>query len=167
VPISTSFSNPAVSDFMGLMLQWQDDFTKQTKATRLYAWQPSYSLQPARTIVWSTLGTAYGIDGYMHIRQIAIAYISTAPIVLSPISYDGQSAAPITLPSTSGNYRKTLFPVSANKGMLYSFQAFSPTNSPFQIFLDDSEIYVGAWGRTGPYAMPQKFAGAIVESSPI
>jgi hypothetical protein len=167
VPISTSFSNPAVSDFMGVMLSWTDDYTKQSTQTRLFAWQPSYIIQPARAIAWSTLGSAFGIDGYMHIRQIAIAYISTAQVIVGIVSYDGQSPAPISLPSTNGNYRKTLFPVSANKGMLFQFIVFSPTNSPFQIFLDDSEIYVGAWGRSGPYIMPQKFGGNYVDASPV
>ena len=167
VPISTSFGNPAVSDFMGLMLQWQDDYTKQSQQTRLFLWQPSYLVQPARTVAWDTLGSAFGSDGYKHIRQIAVAYISTAEVILSPVSYDGMSPVPITLPSTNGNYRKTLFPVSANKGQLFQFITFSPNGSPFQIFAEDSDIYVGPWGRNGPYQILKKFGGALVAPSPI
>lgn len=165
LPISTGVT--ATSDFMGLMLQWTDDYAHQATATRVNIWQPSYIIQPARTVAWSTLGTAYGLDGYMHIRQVSLAYICTAPVVFSVASYDGQSPAPITLPSTNGNYQKTLFPLSANKGQLYKYIVFSPTNSPFQIFAEDSEIYVGGWGRGGPYLLSHKFAGGQIADSPI
>jgi hypothetical protein len=152
---------------MGLMLSWVDDYTQQSTPTRLFLWQPSYLIQPARTVAWTTIGTAYGIDGYMHIRQISLAYISVAPVVIGIIAHDGQSPPPITLPSSNGNKVKTLFPFGANKGQLFAWTAFSPTNSPFQIFSEDSEIYVGGWGRTGPYLTPRKFGGLLVNDSPI
>jgi hypothetical protein len=67
---------------------------------------------------------------------------------------DGQSPANITIPSSAGAYKKAYFPLTPNKGLLYSFTAKS--TAPFQFFLDDWEIHCGQWGRTGPYTVAKK-----------
>jgi hypothetical protein len=149
-----------VADFAGLLATWADDFNRQTVATRFYAWQPSYIVQPARGIGWYTFGTSFKLNGYLHVRQILLAWVSTLPITLTITSYDGQSPQPITIPSSGGQYQKALFPLTANKGMLYKFQARSL--APFQIFMDDSEIYAGAWGRPDAYSIERSFGSANV-----
>jgi hypothetical protein len=164
LPVSMGGS-PVVSDFMGLMLQWTDDFTTQTKPTQLFLWQPSYDIQPARTIGWLTFGTSFGLKGFMHIPQISIAWVSTAPITLTITTVDGQSPQVITIPSSGGVYQKALFRVSANKGQLYVFAASS--SAPFQIFEDDIEILVGQWGRDGDYLIAKSFGGSASAQSPI
>lgn len=153
-----SVGGVVVSDFMGLRAAWSDDFTAQSAATTLYLWQPSFTIQPARAISWKTFGTSFGFEGYGHIREVAIAYVSTAAITLTITSYDGQSPAAITIPSSGGAYVKTLFPLTANKGQLYMVQATS--SATFQLFLDDSEVRIGQWGRAGAYAVSRNFGGA-------
>jgi hypothetical protein len=101
----------------------------------------------------------------MHIQRLSIAYVSTAPITVQVTSYDGQSPPAITLPSTGGAYQKTYFPLGANKGQLYRISMTSA--AAFQVFSEDSEVYVGAWGRTGPYLTPSKFGGSFVQPSPV
>lgn len=140
-----------VSDFLGMLLTWSEDFSVQSAATRLHLWQPSFTIQPARTISIATLGADFDLSGYGHIRQIAVAWISTTPITLTITVFDGQSPAAVIIPSSGGQYQKQLFPLSPNKGLLYNFQASS--TAAFQLFLDDFVIYVGEWGRTGPYAI--------------
>jgi hypothetical protein len=155
--IPLSVGGVIVSDFLGLFLQWSDDFTVQSTPTQLFAWQPSFDIQPAKTIAWSTFGTSFGMQGYGHIRQIAIAWVSLQPITLTIASFDGQSPLPITIPSSGGSYQKQMFPVSANKGQLFFFQATSPAT--FQIFENDIEIHVGPWARTGAYEIFRNFGG--------
>jgi len=94
------------------------------------------------------------------VRQLSLAYISTAPITITCTTYDGQDPLPITIPSSSGILAKALFPLSANKGQLYQWTAAS--SAPFQIFPEDSSFYVGEWGRQGPYLRPENFGGASV-----
>ena len=101
----------------------------------------------------------------MHLREIAIAWVSTAPITITPTSYDGQSPAPIVIPSSGGVYKKQLFPFTANKGQLYNFAVTCA--SKFQIFVDDSELRVGEWGRTGPYLEVRGFGGRAVDDATI
>jgi len=160
-PLSVSTAGPIVSEFLGIQLRWSDDFATQSVPTTLYIWQPSFDVQPARDIEWFTFGTTFGLDGYHHLRQIALAWVSTAPITLTITSYDGLSPAAITIPSSGGAYKKQLFPVGANKGLLHNFHAVSA--APFQVFLADSEFYVGQWGRTGAYLAAKSLGERDVE----
>lgn len=155
-----------VSDFMGLFFTWQDDFTRQSIPTQLFIWQPSFDVQPAKALTWKTFGSSYGLQGYGHLRQIAVAWVSTTPITITISTVDGQSpAAVVTLPSSGGVYTKQMFPISANKGQLFIFQASS--SAPFQIFEDDIEVFVGQWGRQGPYLVAKSFGGMTDVQSPI
>jgi len=160
-----SVGGVVISDFMGMLATWLDDFTTQIVPTKLYSWQPSYDIQPVRAIAWSTFGTSYGIEGYMHVPWVGIAYVALAPVQLTCVCYDGQSPAQIFLPATGGSLAKALFRLSANKGQLYTFSMSSTL--PFQIFSNDCDIYVGAWGRQDNYLTVQRFGGEDVEPSPI
>jgi hypothetical protein len=153
------------SDFMGLFFTWTDDYTLQAVPTVLHIWHASFVVQPATTISWQTLGSSFGMQGYGHIRQIAVSYISSADITLSITSYDGQSPVDILIPASGGQYRKTLFPVSANKGQLFSFRAVS--TETFQFFLDDWELALGPWSRETPYLQLKTLSGPFVDSAPI
>ena len=154
-----------VSAFMGLYFSWTDDFTTQTAPTTLFIWQTSFVIQPAQTIQWQTLGTSFGMQGYGHIPQVSMAYISTADVTLQITSYDGQSPAAIILPTSNGIYVKKVFRVSANKGQLYAFSGTS--TAPFQFFLEDCEILVGAFNRQDPYAVIKSFLSGPVDGAPL
>jgi hypothetical protein len=160
-----SVSGVVVSQFMGLFLTWTDDFSVQVNPTRLHIWDISFQVQPARTIAWTTFGTSFGMEGYCHIREVVLAFVSTADITLTITSYDGQSPLPITIPSSAGQYQKVLFPVSANKGQLYRFQ-MTCTES-FQIFNEDCEIRCGGWSRQTPYSHMKSFSGDVVSPAPL
>jgi len=162
---ATPNPQPVVSDFMGAFFQWSDDFTTQTNATILRIWQPSFAVQPAPTIQWTTFGTSFALEGYGHIGWMSIAWVSTADIVVTIISYDGQSPAPFTIPSSGGAYQKALFRVSANKGQLFRVNMVS--TAPFQIFNDDIEVKVGQWQRQSPYTTLKTFEEPIVDGAPL
>jgi hypothetical protein len=150
----TDLGGIVISDFFGIGFAWTDNFSTQTVPTRLYAWQPTFVIQPARGIGWYTFGTTFTLNGYIHIREILAAWVSTQPVTLTIATYDGQSPSNIVIPSSGGAYRKAYFPLTPNKGLLYSFTAKS--TSPFQFFLDDWEIHCGSWGRSGPYTVAKK-----------
>jgi hypothetical protein len=80
-------------------------------------------------------------------------------------SYDGQSPAAITLPSSAGLYVKKLFMISPNKGQLYAFSATS--SASFQFFMEDCELSLGAWDRQYPYAVLKSFMSGPVDSGPL
>jgi len=156
-----------LSAYLGLELTWTDKYSGggQTAPTRLHLWQPSFAIQPAATVAWATIGSNFGCEGYFHIRQLVLAYISSAAITLTLTPFDGQAPAVVTLPSSSGVLVKRFFPLTANKGLLYAVAAAS--SAPFQLYLDDSEIAVGPWARTGPYVIARDFGGRTVENAAI
>jgi hypothetical protein len=108
-----------------------------------------FEATPETAQQWQTQGTAHGLMGYMHIKQIYACYASTEPVTLTITSYDGQSPAAITMPATGGAMQKTTFIPTANKGSLYFYAASSA--APFQLFLESWEIWVGGWGRQDKY----------------
>lgn len=104
---------------------------------------------PEMAETWETQGTSFGFNGYSHIQRIVAAYAATAAVTLTITAFDGTSPVAITLPSTAGAYQKSLQVLTFNKGQLYFFKASSA--SPFQLYLDDWEVLVGNWGRSGGY----------------
>lgn len=248
--LPVSVGGAVTTNFLGVLLEWTDDFTLQTIPTELFVWQPSWLIQPEQVIdrftdwddagaaaakwvqgfvleadtanvvkgiqirdsdlralhtftppvlhndqsqhaysfdvpfvahmmrieptdallwrmwgvrwifeptpeqaeTWQTQGTSFGLTGYMHIKQISVAYASTVDINLAITSFDGQSPAAITLPATGGAFQKTTFQLTPNKGQLYFFRATpAAAAAPFQFFLPDWEVMVGQWGRETPY----------------
>ena len=116
-----------------------------------------YEDSPEAAQTWVTQGTSFGLTGYMHIKQISAAYMSTVPITLALTTYDGLSPAPITLPSTGGALQKITFQLTPNKGQLYFFSATA--SAPFSLYLPDWEILVGKWGRVDGYLRYSKLGG--------
>jgi hypothetical protein len=114
---------------------------------------------PEAAETWQTQGTSFGFNGYSHIQRIVGAYAATQPVTVTITSFDGQSPAAITLPSTGGAYEKILQVLTANKGQLYFFKATSA--APFQLYLDDWEILVGNWGRQGNYLTYKSLGGKV------
>lgn len=114
---------------------------------------------PESVRTWKTQGTAHGQTGYQHLKQMTVAYASTADVVITVTvqGNDGIAPAVVTLPSTGGAYRKTTFTFTANKSMLYFYSAVSA--QPWQPFLNDWEILVGGWGRATPYLDWQSIGG--------
>lgn len=112
---------------------------------------------PMQGETWQTQGTSFGLNGYSHIQRLSGAYAASTDVTITITSFDGQSPAPITLPATGGAYHKLLRVLTANKGQLYFFRATS--SSPFQLYLEDFEVMVGGWGRTGGYLTYKSLGG--------
>jgi len=115
-----------------------------------------FEATPEQAETWTSQGTSFGLKGYVHVKQLSIAYSATAPVNLIITAYDGTSPSPITLPATSG-YQKTVFIPTFNKGQLYFFSATS--TAPFQLYLDDCEALVGQWGRSSAYVNLARLGG--------
>jgi hypothetical protein len=116
-----------------------------------------FEATPEQAQQWQTQATSFGMNGYSHIQRIVAAYTSSANILLTITAFDGTSPALVVLPPTGGLYQKLLQTLTFNKGQLYQFTATSA--APFQLFLDDWEILVGNWGRSGAYLTWKSLGG--------
>lgn len=145
--------------FMGIRLSWTDDYNSQAVASLIHAWQPMYQGVPVSVFAWKTQVTSFGWMAYGHLRQWNFSYRSTADVNIVVTAYDGTSPAPIVLPSTGGVVRKTMFPFTFNKGMLYQF--IGTSQEEWTPYLSESQLYCGAWGRTEPYQLIHDIDGPV------
>lgn len=145
-----SFATPIAAHLIRLEPQ---DFN----VWRLFGIEYVFQPMPESVLNWQCQATSFGNNGYSHVKEVLAAYSSTAPVTLTITCFDGNSPAVVTLPSTGGAYQKALFPLSPNKGLLYTFQATS--TQPWQPYLRDWEIKVKEWGSSGPYQIYKNIGG--------
>lgn len=114
---------------------------------------------PAACMEWSTELMSYG-NGWQHIRMLNIPYIAAAPVTIT-LFFDQWPTIIITdqLPMTSSLLYPTKQKVNVppNKGKLMGFTLSS--SAPFRLFKRQLEVWVGIWGRTGPYETVTPFGG--------
>lgn len=135
--------------FLGVLIEWTDDFNSQDIATILRNWQPMFQPVPISVFLWKNQGTTFGMRGYKHLRQVVFAYKATSPVTITITVDDGTAPDPIVLPSTGGLLKKTVFPFTFNKGLIYFISATS--EELWTPYNDETEFWVGAWERTIQY----------------
>ena len=156
-PVLIAPASPIVKNYLGLLLEWIDDFSVQSVPTKLLGWSLEAVVQPLTLKTWQSVPTSHEINGYHHIRKLILAYKSLDVVTLTITAYDGVSPAVITLPNTSGVYRKVEFIPTANKGFMFTYQISSP--QPFAMIWEDCEVHVGSWERASAYAVLRDLGG--------
>jgi hypothetical protein len=123
-------------------------------------WYPEIQWQAQRTpevaSTWMTQFTAMGLTGYLTIPQVEFSWVAPEPITISITAYGGTSPNSISL--NAGGPQKRLFVMTPNKGKTFQFAATSA--APFQLFLNDSVVWVAQWGRPGRY-VPYRLLGGV------
>jgi hypothetical protein len=97
--------------------------------------------------------------GWQHIREMNIAYMATAALVLTLTFGPEANLSPValTIPSSGGAQTKYKTPIPANKFKLISYGLSS--TAPFYLFRDQCEAKIKAWGETGAYSIITPFGG--------
>lgn len=104
---------------------------------------------PEQAENWQTQMSSFGGKGFMHLRQVSLAYAAAQPVTLAVTVYDGTAPAAVVLPATGGAVQKVVVPFTFNKFQLAALKASS--TAPFQIYQDKTELLVGLWGRDDAY----------------
>jgi hypothetical protein len=114
---------------------------------------------PSSCLEWSTELMSYG-NGWQHIRMLNIPYIASAAVTMT-MFFDQWPTIVIAnqLPATASQLYPTKQKVNvpANKSKLMGFTLSS--TAPFRVFKQMLEVWVGPWGRTGPYETVKPFGG--------
>jgi hypothetical protein len=111
---------------------------------------------PESTVEWQSEFTSHGMPGWQHIREMNIAYLSTAAMTLT-LNFDQWPQITLTVPSSGGVQTKWKTPIPANKFKLISYGLTSTV--PFYLFQGQCEAKVKPWGSTGPYTNVTPFGG--------
>jgi hypothetical protein len=145
---SYSFDPPFVSH----LIREEPDTTPWQK----FAFKYTYEKTPHNVLNWQTQPTSHGMAGYQHVKELLFAYNAPAQVTFT-LTVDGVAQS-YTLPATAG-YRKVLMSLKAVKGLVFQYGAKSP--SRFQIWVNDIEVKVKAWGDSGPYINWQKVGSVM------
>jgi hypothetical protein len=133
---------------LGLLFDWIDDFASITPpqwVTTLYEWSQEYVPQPLEISNWVSNWTSCGLDGFVTVYRIRLAWTG-GPGALNIDTFDGTGSFSIPIPATAaGQYQKVEFVPPPNKAQLFRFSA----TGTWRPMLEDSEVVVCQWGRTG------------------
>lgn len=113
---------------------------------------------PEQTTNWQTEQTSFGLAGWLHSREMNIAYASANPITVVLV-FDAWPTITLQLPSSGGPLvqAKVKQTLPANKFKLVSVRVFS--SGPFFLFEQDLEFKVKQWGSTGPFNVLKVLGG--------
>jgi hypothetical protein len=123
-------------------------------------WVLQYLFQPYpdSSKVWIAEATSFGKLGYQHCYQVNLAYIATAPVVVTLTTDQGTVSQ--TFPATNTPSlvpAKILMKMPFMKWKTCEFSAES--GSPFYLWKDLCEMWVKQWGSDGPYSPEKPFGG--------
>jgi hypothetical protein len=121
--------------------RWLANATIQPK---VYQYDLLYRHEPSELTYWQLPPTTFGVQGYLHVRDIYLTMRSTVPTTFT-VTPDGGVTQTFTLPSTGGNKRKQYVQLAANKAKTYSFTLQSTTGATFRVYADESECRVRQW----------------------
>jgi hypothetical protein len=107
-----------------------------------YQYEILYRHEPAEVTHWELPSTSFGVEGWLHLRDVYITLRSTAPVTLK-VTPDGAAAQSFTLPSTAGAKKKLYVQLAFNKAKLYSFTLDSAAT--FRVYADESEVRIKPW----------------------
>ncbi len=116
-----------------------------------WRWEP----EPPLVTVYETQPTTFDIDGFKHLGEIHIAHRSTGDVTMI-ITVDNVDYTYI-IPNSGGSLDATRLLPQAVKGDVHSFRFQSAAAFPFRLYLKDSRVSVGEWGREGPYVIARPF----------
>lgn len=130
-------------------------------------WGPRVIFQPwpEQVVNWQSEQTSFGMTGWLHAREMNIAYAAVNPITIV-LTFDAWPLIQLSLPATGATVQaKTKLTLPPNKFKLCAVQVSS--SAPFYLFEGDLEFKVKQWGSTGAFNVlkvvggPSK-TGAIV-----
>ena len=148
--VAFSFANPFIAHSMRLVPQdpipWR-------------MWRVAWIFEPVPELVtvWKTEGTSHGMVGWHHIKEISIAHISTADLTFILTTETG-GVVTLTIPNSGGKFIKTPpITLPPMKGRLFTYSLTSTAG--FRLFVEDSVVKVGEWGRQGGYTVVRPLGG--------
>jgi len=125
----------------------------------LYQYEILYFMLPVATTHWASDETSFGLQGWLHLRDLYVTIKSTAAVTLT-LDFDGTTQT-YTIASTAGVRKKVYVQLAPNKGKLYKFEFNS--SAAFNLFEGASEIRVKQWLTSLGYQTLPAFGGEQLE----
>ena len=123
---------------------------------QLYGMRWVYEPAPELAVTWTAQSTSLDAPGYVQVRDLVLAHMSTADLALT-LKYDNGVFGPIVVPNSGGIYKRTYVPLPALKGL--SVQPSVTSVAPFRVFKRDCSWRVQPWGQASGYQIQLLFGG--------
>jgi hypothetical protein len=157
-----SFNPPFVSKLVRLI-------PTDTNQWRLYKirwiWEPA----PDLATNWITQGTTLDFEGFFHHRDGYFALIAPgAPVTFTVLRLDDGTNFPYVIPATTAGalfQQKQYLVLQAMKAKQVQYSLISTQG--FRLFVKDTAIRVGGWGRNKAYRVVQPFGDVSRERGAI
>lgn len=115
---------------------------------RIYAWEPSGFAQPYLSTFFVTQFLNLSYQGWKHHRRLYAGLISNATVLFTVKTQDGRLYGPVTIPSTSGQFRVVpLIMPHGCKDLSFAYE-WDGQGTTFALFLDSFTLETKEW--TGP-----------------
>lgn len=112
---------------------------------RLYAFEPSFYIQPYLSTYLVTQFITLGVQGWKHHRRAYAGLISTAATFLTIKAQDGRIYGPYRIPSTAGKFRVLTFMVAHGcKDLAFAYE-LDGSGTPFALFPGEFTIETKDW----------------------
>lgn len=156
-----SFNPPFVSKLVRLVPT--DSNQWRTYKIR-WIWEPA----PDLATNWITQGTTLDFEEFFHHRDGYFSLIASAPVNFNVLRLDdGTNFVYVIPPTTAGALfqQKQYLVLQAMKAKQVQYSLTSP--SGFRLFVKDTALRVGGWGRSKPYRVVQPFGDVSRERGAI
>ena len=119
----------------------------------VFAVEPIGTPAPEAVTIWHPQPTSFGVEGYLHVRELRPAVMGTGVCEVAGSCEFGSWSVEVDL---TGQYQKVYLPLGPNKSMAYDVSITSLTGT-VRVFADDFEVIAKQWGSTGPYGVLRPF----------
>ena len=113
---------------------------------------------PEQALMYATEGMTHGLNGYQHVYQINLVYLSANPVTVTLTTDQGVITQ--TWPATATGVLdpvKLLQKMPRNKWKVIDYAVTS--TAPFFCWTDLMEVWVKEWGSGGGYSIVKPFGG--------
>ena len=117
----------------------------------VFAVEPIGTPAPEATGFWHPQPSSFGVEGYLHVRELRPAVMGTGSCVVAGSCEYGSWSVTVAL---SGAYQKVYVPLPPNKGMFYDL---SITGAAVRVFADDFEVVAKQWASNEAYGVLRPF----------
>ena len=115
-----------------------------------WLWEP----EPDPANYWISQPTAFGLNGFLHAREMWLPFALTTPGAVVSVIVDGGSPVTLVTLLSEATPIKTYVPLPPVKGKYWQLTA---TGTGLQIYESDLEFLIKEWGSTGPYRRIRPF----------
>lgn len=120
---------------------------------------------PEASTAWNAEASAFGLQGYIHLYQINLAYIAAQAVTVTATTDQGVFTLAFPAAGAGLQPAKIVMKAPPNKWKVCSFAVTS--SAPLYLWKELTEVWLKQWGSTGEYVKINPFGGVTTAAAAI